>query len=348
MACEHRPGEPGDGAGMQIQPIHRLLGSQQHGQLQLCVPPMVTRRRCQRSRVAGVTRRWPRSSRGRILARADRSARSGQVGRAEPTRLRAGSPAPSVGAVAVGVDQVVRAHHHAEHVDRAAERDRVHPGVGRRHLAAQHLELGRDRVQVAHAAVGDQALAAERLVDRGLHLAPEAAEADARIDVLDDHDLRSGASRDVAVVLEPGLALLGRRQARRQRRADQRRARVADHRRQLRERADQGLGREPERPALRRHQLEGVADGRRVEPAKRLEFGLAQRCFRQDPLLRVQVVPVGADRIADPGRTGKRVRRLNRTGWASPRHPSDAGGRGARRSGRDAPTARRKDPGAAP
>ena len=26
--------------GMQIQPIHRLLGSQQHGQLQLCVPPM--------------------------------------------------------------------------------------------------------------------------------------------------------------------------------------------------------------------------------------------------------------------------------------------------------------------
>ena len=28
--------------GMQIQPIHRLLGSKQHGQLQLCVPPMVT------------------------------------------------------------------------------------------------------------------------------------------------------------------------------------------------------------------------------------------------------------------------------------------------------------------
>jgi putative transposase len=25
---------------MQIQPIHRLLGSQQHSQLQLCVPPM--------------------------------------------------------------------------------------------------------------------------------------------------------------------------------------------------------------------------------------------------------------------------------------------------------------------
>ena len=27
---------------MQIQPIHRLLGSQKHGQLQLCVPPVVT------------------------------------------------------------------------------------------------------------------------------------------------------------------------------------------------------------------------------------------------------------------------------------------------------------------
>ena len=25
---------------MQIQPIHRLLGSQKHGQLQLCVPPV--------------------------------------------------------------------------------------------------------------------------------------------------------------------------------------------------------------------------------------------------------------------------------------------------------------------
>jgi hypothetical protein len=27
---------------MQIQPIHRLLGSQKHGQLQLCVPPVTT------------------------------------------------------------------------------------------------------------------------------------------------------------------------------------------------------------------------------------------------------------------------------------------------------------------
>ena len=26
--------------GMQIQPIHGLLGSQQYGQLQLCVPPV--------------------------------------------------------------------------------------------------------------------------------------------------------------------------------------------------------------------------------------------------------------------------------------------------------------------
>jgi hypothetical protein len=25
---------------MQIQPLHRLLGSQQHAQLQLCVPPV--------------------------------------------------------------------------------------------------------------------------------------------------------------------------------------------------------------------------------------------------------------------------------------------------------------------
>ena len=48
-------------------------------------------------------------------------------------------------------------------------RDGVHPGVRGRDLAAQHLELGCYRIEVAHAAVGDQALAAERLVDRGLH-----------------------------------------------------------------------------------------------------------------------------------------------------------------------------------
>ena len=42
-----------------------------------------------------------------------------------------------------------------------------------------------------------------------------------RIDVLDDHDLRPAAVRDVAVVLEPRLALLRRREAGRQRRADQ-------------------------------------------------------------------------------------------------------------------------------
>ena len=28
--------------GMQVEPVHRLLRSQQHAQLQLCVPPMLT------------------------------------------------------------------------------------------------------------------------------------------------------------------------------------------------------------------------------------------------------------------------------------------------------------------
>ena len=153
-------------------------------------------------------------------------------------------------------------------------------------------------------------------VDRGLHLAPEAAEADARIDVLDDHDLRPVAGGDIAVVLEPRLALLGRGQAGRQRRADQGGARVADHRRQLRERADQGLRGEPERPALRRHQLERVADGRRVELAQRIELGLAQRCFRQDPLPDRCRSYVGRP-IADRARAGKRVRARRRTGWRS-------------------------------
>jgi hypothetical protein len=40
---------------------------------------LVIRRRCQAS-MAGVTRRWRRSSRSRSLARADRSARSDQEG----------------------------------------------------------------------------------------------------------------------------------------------------------------------------------------------------------------------------------------------------------------------------
>ena len=64
---------------MQIEPIHWLRGREQNAQLQLCVPPVVTRWRCHRKTVAGVTRRRPRSTAGRRWIRAANMARSAKI-----------------------------------------------------------------------------------------------------------------------------------------------------------------------------------------------------------------------------------------------------------------------------
>ena len=178
-------------------------------------------------------------------------------------------------AVAVGVDEVARLDGHAGDGHGLVEALQVHPRVGGGDRAGEGLEAGRPLRDVADRAVGDDAEAAERLVHRAVDLAPEAAVADVRaVEILDDADRRPGAGGDVLVVR--GLPV-ARPRVRRARRADRRRARVADDGRQIRERGDQRLDGVAVQAALRGDDLHGVADRRRVEGPQRLEHGIRER-----------------------------------------------------------------------
>src|SRR5579883_945213 len=98
------------------------------------------------------------------------------------------------------MDEVAVAHRHAVDVDGGAEIDDVDMGVAGPDLAGQELEPRGDLVEIADRAVGDAAETAEALMDGGLHLAPEGAEAGARIEVLDHHDARPRSRRDIFIV----------------------------------------------------------------------------------------------------------------------------------------------------
>ena len=95
-------------------------------------------------------------------------------------------------------------------------------------------------VEVPHRAVGDDAGAAERLVDVGLHLPPLGPLSPRLVEVVDDDDARLGDCLDEVPVAEDARAIAvdGRRL-----RADQRGDRVAHERTELGE----------ERPQLARH-----------------------------------------------------------------------------------------------
>ena len=67
------------------------------------------------------------------------------------------------GAVPVRVDEVARAHQHAGDAHLLAEVGEMHVRVARRDGAGQHLEARRPLRDVADAAVGDDADAAEAL-----------------------------------------------------------------------------------------------------------------------------------------------------------------------------------------
>ncbi len=113
------------------------------------------------------------------------------------------------GAVAVGVDHVVGRDHHAGDADRAAEIDKMDMRVRRHDRAGEHKEARRHRIEIAHRAVGDDADAAEPLVDIALHLAPERAKTMiGDIDVLDHGDARHRLGRDMRVITEADLLRL--------------------------------------------------------------------------------------------------------------------------------------------
>ncbi len=115
-------------------------------------------------------------------------------------------------AVLIGVDQVAGTDFHAADPDGRIELDEPDIGVADAGVEPEELELQRtDLVQVARAAAGDVADAAELLVDRGGDLAELGTEARRVVEVLSDRDLGTRVAGDVAKVIaeQIGLGLAG-------------------------------------------------------------------------------------------------------------------------------------------
>src|SRR5215469_358962 len=136
--------------------------------------------------------------------------------------------------VPVGMDQIVLRYHHAGDAHGFAEFDDVDIGVRRHDRSGEDKKVLRPDVDVAHRAVGDDADAAERLVDVRLDLAPERAEADiGTVDVLHDAQGRMRRGAEAFVISEadgPGAGFVARAWFAR---ADHDRARIANHRLRL-------------------------------------------------------------------------------------------------------------------
>ena len=97
----------------------------------------------------------------------------------------------------------------AEDVDPGPDRFDADEGVARGDLAGQDLEGGREHVEVAEGAVRDRAPQAEPGMNLRVHFSPEGSNAWLVIEVLDNRDRRYSPARDVFVVREPHLTLLG-------------------------------------------------------------------------------------------------------------------------------------------
>ena len=105
-------------------------------------------------------------------------------------------------AVLVGVDQVAGADLDARELDGLAEVDQPDIGVAHARVQPEELEAQRvDLVEVAGAAAGDVADAAELLVDRRVHLAELGAQAGRVVQVLAHGDLRTRLRGHVAEIV---------------------------------------------------------------------------------------------------------------------------------------------------
>ena len=201
-------------------------------------------------------------------------------------------------AVAVRVDHLVMRARHSVDRHLAAEIHDVDMGV-RRIDHADDLEPGRDHVEVAEGAVGDAAEGAEPLVDVGVHLAPEGAGAGRLVQVLEHDDGRQVGVGDVLVPAQAGLLVLLARPAGRRRGAYASRARDAADRGQRGVGRGEGLEREAAAATRGRHDLDGVADRRRVPPAQRFQVRrvrkAARPCTLSSPIARsASVAPCAA------------------------------------------------------
>jgi hypothetical protein len=182
------------------------------------------------------------------------------------------------GAVAVGVNEVVRGYGHAGDADSAAIIDQMNMGVGRHDRAGEHQEIGRHRVEVADRAVGDDAGTAEPLVDMGLDLAPERPEPGiGRVDVLDHRDARQRLVGDMLIIAEPHLLRLLAAARVRFARADDGGAGKGDDRLHLGKGGEQRSAREPYGAPRRNDQFERIADGRRVERPQSFKIGVVRQ-----------------------------------------------------------------------
>ena len=108
----------------------------------------------------------------------------------------------------VGVDQVAGVDLDPADLDGRAEIDQPDIGVADAGIEAEELEPeGPDLVEVARAAAGDVADAAELLVDRRGDLAELGTEAGRIVEVLADGDLGAGPAGDVAEVIAEQVEL---------------------------------------------------------------------------------------------------------------------------------------------
>jgi hypothetical protein len=87
----------------------------------------------------------------------------------------AAEPLPSI---AVIQDDVVRRYDHTGDADRAGVIDEMDMRMRRHDRPGENQKIGRHRIEIADRAVGNDAGAAEPLMDMALHLAPKRAEAD--------------------------------------------------------------------------------------------------------------------------------------------------------------------------
>ena len=204
------------------------------------------------------------------------------------------------GAVPVGVNEVAALHRHAVDVDVDAVVDDMHIGVRRRDRAGQELKTFGDHRNVAHAAVGDGAEAAERLVHVRLHLAPERAVAAVlAVEILDQHDAGTRRGGDVVEIVEALAHIRGVAQAERVLGLDGDGLGETDHRRQVGKGAVEMPDRVAAAAAPRRHHLDQIADGRRVDGSQKVELVPGDRGHRCLPHFRFQSI-----RLADHARAG--------------------------------------------
>src|SRR5208282_4961899 len=145
--------------------------------------------------------------------------------------------------------------------------------IGMAHTRTQAEELEPQRlhlVEVARAAAGDVADAAELAVDRRRDFPELGAQPRWVVDVLADRDLRARLGRDIPQVIgqQVWLPFSGRRRGRRGLAGD----RVADDHPQLRQQATDEMGQVTGVPGTYVEQLDGVRDRRGVVSSKQFKL----------------------------------------------------------------------------